>query len=195
MKKPFRFYGIFATLCLLPTLPALAQTLQAVPQDKINVVFVFKQMGAPVEGKFKSVKANVAFDPTKPWISKAEFEISTDSIDIGLPELDAEVKKIAWFNTAKFPKASFVSSYITPKGGTNYDVRGRLTIKGITKDISMPANITQKANGTSEAVGTLTIKRLDYKLGEGTWSDTSTVTNDVQIKVTFPIPSASPPKK
>lgn len=194
MKKPFPFM-VFTTLCFLPALPAFAQTLQPIQSDKINVVFVAKQMGAPVEGKFKSAKGNVAFDPTQLSASKAEFEINTDSIDLGLPEINTEVKKIAWFNTAKFPKATFVSTSIKPKGGTNFDVVGRLTIKGITKDISMSANIRQKPGGITEAEGTLTIKRLDYKIGEGSWADTTTIANDVQIKVTFLIPSVSNTKK
>src|SRR5262245_2000036 len=91
--------------------------LQPVPQDKIDVRFVSKQMNVPVEGKFRTVKANVAFDATKPETSKAQFEIDLASIDLGLPEVETEVKRPAWFDTAKYPKATFVSDSVKSLGG------------------------------------------------------------------------------
>jgi polyisoprenoid-binding protein YceI len=175
---------------------AIAQVaMQPVPQDKLDIRFISKQMNVPVEGKFRKLKANVAFDPAKLDASKAQFEIDLASIDLGLPEAEEEVKRPAWFDTAKYPTATFVSNSVKSLGDGKYEVGGKLTIKGIARDVSAPFAVTQKPGGVNEATGALTIKRLDYKIGEGTWSDTDTVANEVEIKFKVALPGASAAKK
>ncbi|HVK56971.1 MAG TPA: YceI family protein [Burkholderiales bacterium] len=186
-----RFRLLVASLALSAAGWAIAQTaMQPIPGDKIDIRFVSKQMNVPVEGKFRKAKATVAFDPAKPDTSKAQFEIDLASIDLGLPEAEIEVKRPAWFDTAKHPTATFVSNSVKSLGGGKYEVGGKLTIKGVTKDVSAPFTVTSKAGGVNEAAGAFTIKRLDYKIGEGTWSDTDTVANEVEIKFKLPLPKA-----
>jgi polyisoprenoid-binding protein YceI len=182
-------YLILLTLLLFGV--AFAQgAMQAVPKDKIDIKFISKQMNVPVEGKFKNATGQIAFDPNNPQQSKAQFEIDLNSIDLGLPDIETEVKKSAWFDTGKHPKATFVSSDIKPLGQNKFEAKGKLTIKGITKDVIAPVLISQKSGNASEASGSLTIKRLDFKIGEGIWSDTETVANEVQIKFAFPLPAS-----
>jgi len=187
--KAFSRSRIAIALLTFTTGLAIAQVaMQPIPQDKVNIRFVSKQMNVPVEGKFRKVNASVAFDPAKIDASKAQFDIDLNSIDLGLPEAETEVKRPAWFDTAKYPKATFVSTGVKSLGGAKYEIAGKLTIKGITKDVTAPVTITQKA-GVNDVAGALTIKRLDYKIGEGTWSDTDTVANEVEIKFTLSLPS------
>ena len=49
------------------------------------------------------------------------------------------------------------------------------------RDVVVPVTLTQAA-GTTMAAGAFVIKRLDFKIGEGDWSDTSMVANDVQVR-------------
>jgi len=162
--------------------PALAQ--QVLPAQS-EIAFVSRQMGVPVEGKFKQWAAQIAFDPKNPAAGKVGFTIQTGSASFGSPETDAEVPKAPWFNVAKFPTASFASSAIKPLGGGRFDVAGTLTIKGSSQPVVVPVTITQtgtQGGGTSTASGSFTIKRLDFKIGEGEWTDTSMVANDVQVR-------------
>jgi polyisoprenoid-binding protein YceI len=155
---------------------------QPIAQDKADIRFVSKQMNVPVEGKFRKFKAEVAFDPTKLDQSKAKFDIDMASVELGLQEAEDELKQPGWFNTAKVPTATFASTSVKSLGGNKYEVAGRLTIKGTTRDVIAPFTLSPKAGGANEAAGSLTIKRLDYKIGEGSWSDTDTVANEVEIK-------------
>jgi len=82
---------------------------------------------------------------------------------------------------AKFPQASFQSTSVKALGAGKYQVTGKLTIKGNVKDIEVPVALTQ-ASGITTAVGQFPIKRLTYKIGEGEWTDTSMVADDVQVK-------------
>jgi polyisoprenoid-binding protein YceI len=47
--------------------------------------------------------------------------------------------------------------------------------------VMVPVQVTQ-SGATSTAVGSFTLKRLDYKIGEGEWTDTSMLGNDVVVK-------------
>ena len=90
--------------------PAFAQQKLVPAQSEIS--FVSKQMGVPVEGRFKKFDAQITFDPAKPEASKMAFTIDVASAAFGAPETDAELPKATWFNTSKFPQATFQSSAV-----------------------------------------------------------------------------------
>lgn len=158
-----------------PAMPAKLLAAQSL------IVFVTKQMGVPVEGAFKKFDAQVAFDPRKPEGGSVALQIDVASASLGLPQSDAELPKPAWFDSARWPKAEFRSSTIKALGGGRFEVAGRLTIKGSAKELVVPVEITQ-AYGQSIANGSFTIQRLAYKIGEGEWTDTSMVADDVQVR-------------
>jgi polyisoprenoid-binding protein YceI len=104
-----------------------------------------------------------------------------NSFEIGDAVTSKEVKGKDWFDAAKYPKASFVSSGIKAGAAGKYDVAGKLTIKGKTVDVTVPA--TYKQDGGAQVFeGVLPIKRNAFNIGEGEWKDTSVVADDVQIK-------------
>jgi polyisoprenoid-binding protein YceI len=168
--------------------PALGQ--QVVPAQS-EISFVSRQMGVPVEGRFKQWTAQIAFDPKNAAAGKVGFTIQTGSASFGSPETDAEVPKAPWFNVARFPTASFASSAIKPLGGGKFEVTGTLTIKGNAHPVMVPVTVTQ-AGGTSTATGSFAIKRLDFKIGEGEWTDTSMVANDVTVKFKLALSGMAP---
>lgn len=162
--------------------PAFAQpkpaTLQAAGSE---IGFTTRQMGVPVEGTFGRFSARIALDPKQPQTGSVALEIETASARFGSAELDAEVPKATWLNVAGFPRASFQSSAIKATGPGRYEVTGKLAIKGSTRDVVVPVQITG-GGATSTATGAFTIKRLDFKVGEGEWADTSMLANDVQVR-------------
>jgi len=155
-------------------LPAHAATLQA---DKSDLSFTFKQMGVPVDGKFKKFEAQLDFDAKKPEAGKIAFTVDLGSVSLGDPSFDKELAGSPWFDTKRNGKATFVSTGIKATGPGRYDVAGKLTIKGAVRDVVVPITL---ANGV--AAGSVPIKRLDFKIGDGEWADTSVVANDVTVK-------------
>jgi polyisoprenoid-binding protein YceI len=101
------------------------------------------------------------------------------------------VPKATWFNVAKFPTATFASTAIKAKGGGKFDVAGKLSIKGTTKDIVVPIAVTQAGPATT-ATGAFTIKRNDYKIGEGEWTDTSMLADEVLVKFKIVLSGVAP---
>lgn len=167
-------------------LAALATAAPVLAQQKLvpaqsEIVFVSKQMGVPVEGRFRKFDAQIAFDPAKLQTSKIAFIVDTGSATLGVPEADSELPKPVWFNVPGFPQATFQSSAIKALGGDRFDVAGKLTIKGRSQELVVPVALTQSGASTT-ASGSFVIKRLVFAIGENQWSDTSMVADDVQVR-------------
>jgi polyisoprenoid-binding protein YceI len=177
MKKSVIILALGAALLS----PFIASALAQVDAAKSSVVTVSKQMGVPVEGKFQRFSAQVSFDPARPAEGRASIEIDIASFDLGDADFNRETAKKEWFDAAKFPKATFVTSAIKPAGAGKFEAAGKLTIKGVMRDVVAPVNF--KAEGGQQVFeGVLPIKRLQFNIGEGEWKDTATVADDVQIK-------------
>ncbi len=168
---------------------AFAQAKVVPAQSQIG--FAAKEMGVPVDGKFGKWTADIAFDPKKAEAGKINFTIDTASATLGSKETDDEVPKPAWFNVAKYPTATFASTAIKAKGGGHFDVAGKLSIKGTTKDIVVPVGIAQAA-GTTTATGSFAIKRNEFKIGEGEWTDTSMLADEVLVKFKIVLTGIAP---
>ena len=115
--------------------PLAAQAQQAIVPAQSEVGFTSRQMGVPVDGKFKTFSAQVAFDPAKLATSKIAFTVDTGSATLGSRETDAELPKPTWFNVPKFPQAQFESTAIKALGGGKFEVAGALTIKGNSQNV------------------------------------------------------------
>ena len=145
--------------------------------------FTSKQMGVPVDGQFKRFNAQLAFDPKHPETGKVAFSIELASVTLGAPELEVELAKAVWFDSKKTPLASFASTAIKAAGPGKFEVTGKLTIKGQTRDIVVPIALAQTGTtAVTTATGGFVLKRLEFKIGDGEWADTSMVANDVQVK-------------
>jgi polyisoprenoid-binding protein YceI len=118
-------------------------------------------------GLFSGATGSLQLDPTKLGTSKLDISIPVDSVTTTVSKLTDELKGDQWFDTAKFPKATFVSTQVVPsaEGAT---VTGNLTLHGITKPVVLHVrfigagvNPIDKAYTVGfEATGT--IKRSDF---------------------------------
>lgn len=161
--------------------------------EKSSLTFVSKQMGVPVDGTFKKFAATLAFDPARPAAASAKFDLDLASIDAGSKDANDEVVGKAWFNLKTFPTATFVSTAVKPLGGDKYELAGKLSIKGKTQDVTAPFVFRQEGgNGVFD--GGFVLKRLDFAVGDGIWSDVSAVANEVQIKFRIVAAPAAPRK-
>lgn len=169
---------LFASALLAP-LAVQAQQQMIPAQSEIS--FVSRQMGVPVEGRFKTFNAQVVFDPAKPASSSIAFTVDTGSATLGVRESDAELPKAVWFNVAQFPKATFQSSGVKRLDTTRFEVAGKLSIKGVSSDVVVPVTLAQ-SGATTTATGSFPIQRLTFRIGEKEWSDTSMVADEVMVK-------------
>lgn len=180
MKTSYLKYMGLIGLFLSTTFTQAAEFNQVLA-DKSVISFGYKQIGVPLDGKFKKFIAQIDFDPSKPQQAHAKFDIDIASIDAGSSEGDDEVVGKVWFNVKAFPKASFTSTSVKSLGNNHFGLQGKLMIKGKTLPITAP--FTFKLDGANAIFdGALNINRLDYAIGEGEWADESTIANQIQIK-------------
>jgi polyisoprenoid-binding protein YceI len=168
----------------------------AVAQQKLipaesEIAFISKQLGVPVSGKFKKFDAEVLFDPKKPEVSKVNFTVDLLSADIGNTETETELKKPGWFNSAKFPTATFQSSSVKSLGAGKFEFSGKLSVKGISQNVVVPVTVTQ-SGGKTRAVGRFNLKRLDFKIGDGDWNDVTLVANEVVVNINLSLTGIPP---
>jgi len=183
MKTPRLFYVAVVAASLLSAASVAFAQQKLVPAQS-EIVFVTKEMGVPVEGRFKRFDAQLTFDPARPEASKMALTVDIASATLGAPETDAELPRATWFNTAKFPQATFRSSAVKSLGGGKFEVSGELGIKGLTRNVVVPVVVTQSGTATT-ATGTFPLKRLAFQIGQNEWADTSMLADDVQVKFKF----------
>ena len=183
------FTVVFLALLASTALPACAQ--QKLVPAQSEIAFTSKQMGVPVDGRFKKFDAQVAFDPKKPDVTQIGFTVDLGSASLGTAETEAELAKPDWFNTKLFPQATFQSTSAKSTGAGKFEISGKLAIKGASQNVVVPVSVTQ-AGGMTTASGSFTIRRLDFKIGDGDWKDTSMVANDVQVRFKLALSGVGP---
>jgi polyisoprenoid-binding protein YceI len=174
-----------ALVVLVILLPGVASSAQKLVTAQSEIAFVSKQMGVPVQGRFERFDGRLNVDPAKPEAGTVSFTVDLGSAAVGTDETVVELKKPEWFDVAKYPQATFQSTSIKSSGGGRIDVVGKLTIKGIAREIHVPMVLTTTRTpqgDTLQAAGEFVVKRLDYKIGAGEWGDTSLVADDVLVR-------------
>lgn len=169
---------------------ASAAEYSVVQADKSSIAFTAKQMGVPVDGRFRKVTASIAFDPAKPTAGSTIIEIDLASIDAGSDEANDEVVGKQWFDVKRFPTARFASTAVRALGGNRYEAVGQLTIKGRSHEAVAPFTV-QPQGAVAQFDGSFTLKRADFAIGEGAWADFSTVANEIPIRFHFVVTAKS----
>ncbi|MEE1946494.1 YceI family protein [Pedobacter sp. KR3-3] len=172
MKKLFLFL-----LASSISMAVFAQTKYTVDPMHSFVGFDVKHMGISfVEGSFK--KFDGSFTASKADFSDAKINFTVDvaSISTSVEMRDNHLKTDDFFNAEKFPKMTFEGTSFkkvstkSPKQQTNkYVLKGKLTIRDVTKDVTFLVNYggTAKDQQGNTKVGfqaTTTINRLDYNI-------------------------------
>ena len=177
MKFMIRSIALLAAAVL----PAGA-AMQPVRVPPSTVTITVTQMGVPVDAAFTKFHASIDFDPAHLAGASAQFTIDVASLDLGDAQYNREILKPAWLDAARFPTATFTSTSLKTLSPTQIEATGKITIKGITRDVRFP--VTMKDGGkTLSYDGTVRIHRTDFKVGTGEWQATDVVADEVVIKV------------
>ncbi len=91
-------------------------------------------------GFFSGASGTLEIDPAKPAAAKLEVSIPIDSVSTTVAKLDGELKGDQWFDAAKFPTATFISTKVTPVGAGSATIAGNLTLHGVTRPVTLTAH-------------------------------------------------------
>lgn len=92
-------------------------------------------------GFFSGASGTLRLDPANLSISKLEVAVPVQSILTTVPPLDDALKGDQWFDSARFPNATFVSTKVTKLGNDTATIVGNLTLHGVTKPVTLKARL------------------------------------------------------
>lgn len=126
-----------AVLAVTLSAPAFAADTWVVDPGHSEVSFQVRHLMSRVRGVFRDFTATVVKD-ADPAKSSVEFTIQATSIDTGIADRDKHLRTPDFFDVANHPTITFKSTSIEKVSDTEYKVTGPLTMRGVTKVITLP---------------------------------------------------------
>jgi polyisoprenoid-binding protein YceI len=139
--------------------------------DSSEIKFVGSKVTGSHNGSFKKFTGTIDFTG-QPETSRVSITIDTNSLETDTPDLTKHLKTADFFDVAKFPQANFVSTEIRAGGekGATHTVAGNLTLHGVTKSVTFPANIAASP-GAITVDSTFSINRKNFGINYAGASD------------------------
>lgn len=147
------------------------------PKGVNNVQF---KLDAPLEsitGTATGISGTVSFDPAAPAATTGRIVLETKSLTVGNPLMAEHLHGANWLDVAKYPTIVFQAdklANVRAKGPqTLADVTGTLTVKGITKEVTVPVTLTYLADklgarlGDEKLKGDLLVLRANFEINRG----------------------------
>ena len=178
------------TTALALALAGLASTAPAIAADYVqaagsSLTFASTYEGEVFTGRFPNFTTKFSFDPQRLATSKLDVTIPLTGVTTANAERDDALKGADFFSIAKFPQARYTATKFRSLGGNQYAADGTLSLRGISKPVTL--TFTWTAGAQPVLNGKATVKRLEFGVGGGDWADTDTLPNEVAVstKVVF----------
>jgi polyisoprenoid-binding protein YceI len=158
--------------------------------DKSAIEWTASYGGKPVSGSFRDFTADIAFDADHVDASRATIKIETGKVKSDDKDAAENLPTGEWFAAARFPLATFEATHFTHIKDDQFQVEGTLTVRDKTVKVTLP--FTAKFYDDKDAspparyarieAETL-LKRTALGVGQGDWSQTDTIADDVKVVV------------
>jgi polyisoprenoid-binding protein YceI len=148
-------------------------------------------MVTKVRGQFEEFSGTAHVDTAAPADSKVELTINTGSVATGSPDRDGHLASPDFFDVETHPEITFVSTDVS-RAGSEWTITGDLTIKGVTKSVTIPFEETGTAldpfgNVRVGFEGEVTVNRKDWGLSWNAALETGGVLVSEKIKLEFDV--------
>jgi polyisoprenoid-binding protein YceI len=160
--------------------------------ENSKVEFVAAKVTRSHQGSFKQFAGTVDLVANSIPDSRVTINIETGSVVTDDDQLTGHLKTADFFDVAKLPGATFVSTKIEPSntGGATHTVTGNFELHGVKKSITFPATI-QVAPDSVSVNAEFAINRKDFNLLYPGKAD-DLIRDGVVIKLTVKVPRAKP---
>ena len=132
-----------------------------------NVTFTVTKLGfADVVGHFRGFNADIRYDSSHPEQSSVRWRVRVASVETGERDRDQTLQGSDYFAAAQHPELTFDSRTVRADGDRRLSVTGDISIRGITKSITVPVTITER-NGRRTFVTDFEVDRYDFDVRGG----------------------------
>lgn len=138
--------------------------------------------GQKIEGEFERWTADVVFSPDALDKSRVRVSIDMGSADTGDAQRDQSLPAADWFDAANHPRAVFEASRFERAGDDRYVAHGRLTLRGVTRPLSLPFRL-QIDGDKARVRGVTSLDRTAFGVGQGDWTSTDQIPAKVSVSV------------
>lgn len=157
--------------------------LQLKPVDSENAVtFVIKNLGINTKGELSGLKGTIEWNEESPTDSKFAVSVAANTVNTGIDTRDSHLKREEYFDAEHYPEIKILSNSIA-KNENGFTMNATLTIKDVSKTISIPFTATKKPDGYLFN-GKFNINRRDFGVGGNSvvMSDNVEITLNVTAK-------------
>lgn len=154
--------------------------------DNSRVIFHYSYEGEAFQGEFKNIDATFDINPANPGACNIKVTIPIADIRVDSPDVLDYLMDEDMFHAEQFPTASFQASQCRLQSANSFVAEGQLTIRDQTHPLSFPFVFDVEMNDGQPRFhlsSEVTVKRLDYGVGTGFWSDTVALPNEIRIEV------------
>lgn len=162
-----------------PAAPAVVRYQQAAAGNSLT--FTFNQLDAANTGQFRKFTTELVYDEKNLAASTLDVKIDIGSLDTQDAERDGALAGADLFDAKAHPQATYVAKSLARSPAGGLDAVGKLTLRGVSKDLRLPLTLKATADGL-ELSGQASIKRLEYGVGQGEWQSTESVGDEVKIQ-------------
>ena len=141
-----------------------AQDLRLVEASS-TVGFQIKNFGLLVEGSLKGLKGTIRFNQNDLTSAYFDVSVSAETIYTGIDMRDSHLRKEEYFYAEKYPEIKFKSEKVTLLPDGKLQAEGFLSIKGVSKKIVFPFDVTENSKGLITFQGSFDINRRDFGVG------------------------------
>ncbi len=108
--------------------------------DHTYVHFRIEHLGlSTIIGRFNSVKASLDFDPGDIAAMRLDGVVDVSTLDLNNSDLENRLSGGNWFDTARFPEATFETQSVEPGEGNDFVITGAFSLRGITRPMALAA--------------------------------------------------------
>jgi polyisoprenoid-binding protein YceI len=142
--------------------PAAAElTRYTVDPAHTSAGFSVRHFVSQVPGRFNDVSGTIAYDPEKPAASSVEITVQAASLDTNHADRDNHLRSADFFDVANHPTLTFKSAAVKPTGN-HLEVTGDLTIRGVTKRVTVPVEVLGVMGKKAGFAARFTIDRQEF---------------------------------
>ena len=181
--------GVLALLAVLGPGPAAhdasaAATSWTIDPARSQLTFHPRLAGGEFAGRFERFEATIRFDAADLAHSSLLVVVDLLSARTGDTDRDTALQGSDFFQTTRWPRATYTSTGIKSLGGGRYEATGKLMLRDVARDVRVQFRFdsTAPATGAAHMTGSSNVRRLQFGVGQGDWRSTEWLDDAVRVE-------------